>query len=65
MLLGLDRLTTSTLVPTAAATHALVTGGMSVIHCSTGAAIGRCRLVLRSDKDDEASEISLRALRPR
>ena len=32
-------LTTNTLVPTDAATQALVTGGISVIHCSTGAAI--------------------------
>ena len=31
------RLTTRTLVPTDAATHALVTGGMSVIHCSIAA----------------------------
>jgi hypothetical protein len=32
-------LTTARLAPTAAITHARVTGGMSVIHCSTGCAM--------------------------
>lgn len=46
-------LTTSTLAPTAAATQALVTGGMSVTHCSIGWAMADCECELEEERPSE------------